>query len=54
MDPLLLTSPADRHSHAFGNQKIANSCLIHLLSGKHNIGETEILYQQATGNKNKK
>ena len=54
METLLLTSPADRHSHAFGSRKTACPGSIHLLIGKHNIGETETAHQQATGVKNQK
>src|SRR5689334_492 len=54
MDTFLLTSPADRHSHAFGSRKTAYPGSIHLLVGKHNVGETEAMHQQATGVKNQK
>jgi hypothetical protein len=51
MDTLLLTSPADRHSHASGSRKTACPGIIHLLVGKHNFGETETVHQQAAVNK---
>ena len=54
MDTLLLTSPADRHSHAFGSRKTACPGSIHLLVGKHNVGETKTTHQQAAGIKTKK
>ena len=54
MDTFLLTSPADRHSHAFGSRKTACPGSIHLLVGKHNVGGTEVMHQQATGIKNQK
>ena len=49
MDTFLLTSSAHRHSHAFGSRKTACPGSGHLLVGKHNIGETETMHQQATG-----
>ena len=54
MDTFLLTSPADRHSHAFGSRKTACPGSIHLLVDKHNVGGTEVMHQQATGVKNQK
>ena len=54
MDTFLLTSPADQHSHTFSSRKTACPGSIHLLIGKHNIGETETAHQQAAGVKNQK